>query len=38
MHQKKTTVREEKEGEEQKKWTQFRFFPMIEVYLYLSIM
>jgi len=30
MHKKKATVREEKEGEEQKKWTQFRFYPLIE--------
>jgi syntaxin-binding protein 1 len=30
MHKKKASVREEKEGEEQKKWTQFRFYPLIE--------
>lgn len=38
MHQKKATIREEKEGEEQKKWTQFRFYPLIEVQLYMSLM
>ncbi|KAJ4788921.1 Syntaxin-binding protein 1 [Rhynchospora pubera] len=30
MHKKKPTIREEKEGEEQKKWTQFRFYPIME--------